>query len=147
MATSDTLLRWRIPLTLLVCAISIFAFLRRPDTTPVDFAVELRLSSTSVSPGQVVVPELELRNAGTNAARHRETTIRLYINGERWLEEPLHLPEPGRTETLTRGAGWSAPAPGSYEFRLVVDEARRLNDTNRGNNTATQTVTVKAPGS
>lgn len=141
------MLRWRIPLTLLVCTISIFAFLRRPDTTPVDIAISLHLSSTSASTGQVVVPELELRNAGTNTARHRETSIRLYINGERWLDEPLHLPEPGKTETLTRSSGWTAPAPGSYEFRLVVDEARRLNDTNRGNNTATQTVTVKAPGS
>lgn len=141
------MLRWRIPLTLLVCGISIFAFLRRPDTTPVDFAVGLRLSSNSVSTGQVVVPELTLRNAGSNTARHRETSIRLYINGERWQDEPLHLPGPGRTETVTRSSGWTAPAPGSYEFRLVVGEARRLNDTNRGNNSVTRTVTVTAPGS
>ncbi|WP_157210819.1 hypothetical protein [Verrucomicrobium spinosum] len=43
----------------------------------------------SANTGQVVVPQRELRIAGSNTARHRETTIRLYIHGKRWLEEPL----------------------------------------------------------
>lgn len=141
----------KIPSLLCLAALSPSCDYFPPTAPPGNYDLAVSAFShtpTEVTEGDPVSFTYKIVNKGSSTIPRKTYEVDLYVDGTRvsW-DHATHDFAPGDTgATYSMSAGhhhWKPLKPGTYSYRLVLDERNRLKETDETNNILSGTIEVK----